>query len=183
MKTRGDDDFVRSFEACTLPPGSFHHRDHVRLAWLLLGEESLPAALARFRDGLRRYAASLGKGGLYHETITFAYLLLVHERRLDAPAAETFEAFAERNPDLFAWPRSVLERYYRRETLGSERARRAYVLPDRLLAREAPQLEDEAGGADGEGGGHEQVGQGHEQGEEAQESEAEGLRPPQALEA
>ena len=37
-------------------------------------------ALARFSKVLRRYAASLGKADRYHETITWAYLLLLNER-------------------------------------------------------------------------------------------------------
>ena len=65
-----------------------------------------------------------GKPGLYHETITWAYVLLVNERR--APAGEEdWPAFAARNPDLLAWRPSLLEtKYYREETLWSERARR-----------------------------------------------------------
>jgi len=127
-------DFVAAFEDGTLPPDRFHHQDHVHLAWLMLGAGDLPEALARFRRGLRRFAAGLGRPELYHETITVAYLLLIHERRHDAPVGEAFAAFAVRNPDLLSWRPSVLDRYYRPETLSSERARRAFVLPDRLEA-------------------------------------------------
>jgi len=183
MKNLDDVELVRSFEACTLSPERFHHSDHVRLAWLLLREDPLPQALARFSEGLKRFAASLGKAGLYHETITFAYLLLIHERRQDEPRNAAFETFAERNPDLFAWPSPVLQSYYRPETLASDRARRAFVLPDRLLPREAAQLEHEPGGAHDQGRGQEQVGQGDEQGDETDEAEAEGLRTPAPMEA
>ena len=183
MTNLDDVEFVRSFEACTLPPERFHHSDHVRLAWLLLREDPVPHALARFSEGLKRFAASLGKAGLYHETITFAYLLLIHERQMEDPEAATFEAFAERNPDLFVWPSPVLQRYYRSQTLASDRARRAFVLPDRLLPREAAELEHEPGRAHDEGGGQKQVGQGDEQGQEADQAEAEGLRTPAPMEA
>ena len=37
-------------------------------------------AIQRFGDSLRRFAAAYGKQGLYHETITWAYLLLLNER-------------------------------------------------------------------------------------------------------
>ena len=126
--------FVAAFEDCTLPPERFHHADHVRLAWLLLGEDDLPHALVRFCEGLKRYAASLGKAGLYHETITVAYLLLVQDRRQAGGTAETFEEFTRWNPDLFVWRPSILERYYRPETLASARAREGFVLPDRRPA-------------------------------------------------
>jgi hypothetical protein len=130
-----DEEFLRRFEAGTLPDGGFHHRDHVRLAWLYLGRHPLLEAIARFRDGLRRFAAARGKPGLYHETITWAFLLLIHERMARRPpSTASWEAFAAANPDLLVWRPSVLGTYYRDETLASELARRVFVLPDRLAA-------------------------------------------------
>lgn len=125
------DDLIRRFEDGTLPPSDFHHRDHVRLAWLYLNEEPPLAALARFTEGLKRFASRNGAEGLYHETITCAYLLLIHERKARAEAGETWEEFAARNPDLLTWKPSVLDRYYREETLASELAKRVFVMPDR----------------------------------------------------
>jgi len=48
--------------------------------WLMLREDPPAAALMRFSKALRRFAASLQKTGLYHEIITWAYLLLINER-------------------------------------------------------------------------------------------------------
>ncbi len=124
-----DREFVESFEACTLPPSEFHHRDHVRLAWIYLREDELLPALTRFVDSLKRYATSLGAAGKYHETVTWAFLFLIHERMKRTPC-EDFRAFAAANPDLFAWSPSVLERYYRAETLASSLARQTFVMPD-----------------------------------------------------
>lgn len=123
-----DVDFIRSFEDCTLPNSAFHHRDHVRLAWLYLERYPVLEALARFTEGLKRFAAANGHPGLYHETITWAYLFLIRERKAE-PGGETWEEFAARNPDLLGWNPSVLDRYYARETLQSERARRVFVMP------------------------------------------------------
>ena len=126
-----DEEFARAFEDLTLPNSAFHHRDHVRLAWIYLRRHPALEALARFTEGLRRFAAFHGHPGLYHETITWAYVLLVQERRQDG--ARDWPAFAAANPDLMAWKPSLLEdRYYRTETLWSERARRAFVWPDRV---------------------------------------------------
>jgi hypothetical protein len=44
----------------------------------------------------------------------------------------TWESFAAANADLLTWQPSVLDRYYRPETLASDLARRAFVWPDRL---------------------------------------------------
>lgn len=123
-----DREFVAQFEACTLPPSHFDHRNHVRLAWILLGQLPLLDALARFRTSLQRYATSLGASAKYHETITFAFLFLIHER-MQSETFATFDEFADANPDLFG---PVLSRYYSKETLGSELARRVFVLPDAI---------------------------------------------------
>jgi hypothetical protein len=126
-----DEALLAAFDGRGFAPGSFHHRDHVRVAWALLERQAVPDVLARFTAGLRRLAAAAGKPGLYHETITWAYVLLVNERR--APrGTEEWSAFLARNPDLMWWRPSLLEvKYYREETLWSERARRVFVLPDR----------------------------------------------------
>jgi hypothetical protein len=121
-----DREFVSAFEACTLPPERFRHREHVRLAFLYLREESLLQALPRFAANLKRYAATLGKSGLYHETISWAFVFLIHERMQQGHPG-TFDEFEAANPDLFT---KILDRYYRPETLGSELARRTFVMPD-----------------------------------------------------
>jgi hypothetical protein len=127
-----DDALVAAFEGEGFDSASFHHAQHVRVVWVYLRRRPVLDVLARFAAGLRRVAAAAGKPGLYHETITWAYVLLVNERRT-GPEEEDWPAFAARNPDLLAWRPSLLEtRYYREDTLWSERARRAFVLPDRL---------------------------------------------------
>ncbi|HET7436153.1 MAG TPA: hypothetical protein VFN10_15695 [Thermoanaerobaculia bacterium] len=124
-----DDELLARFENCTLDPATFHHREHVRIAWLYVREHPLPVALMKFSEGLQRFAASLGSS-LYHATITWAFLFLIHERVQNAPC-ETFDEFADANPDLLTWKPSILERYYTAETLASPRAKEAFVMPDR----------------------------------------------------
>lgn len=119
-------EFLLAFEACTLPSSEFTHRQHVRLAWLYLRDEPLLSALTRFAEGLKRYATSLGAASKYHETITWAFLFLIRERM---HGETTFEEFAAKNDDLFSW-QSLMARYYTDETLRSERARTAFVMPD-----------------------------------------------------
>ena len=123
-----DTEFVEAFEACTLPSSEFHHRNHVRLAWVLFQREPFIEASAHFIHSLKRYATSLGAAGLYHETITWAYLVAIHERIARGNVAD-WETFANTNGDLFE--KAFLERYYRPETLKSEHARKVFVMPDR----------------------------------------------------
>lgn len=132
-----DAEFVSAFEDTSLPEAAFHHPDHVRLAWIYLREAPVPEALSRFAAGLKRFAAAKGKAGLYHETITWAYLLLINERMQRAGVASSFEDFARANPDLLMWRPSILSSYYKDETLGSSLARRTFVLPDRMAPAQA----------------------------------------------
>jgi hypothetical protein len=121
-----DREFVAAFEGCTLPAAAFDHRQHVRLAWIYLSETTLLEALPRFVESLKRYATTLGATTKYHETITYAFLFLIHERMERAPAI-SFEAFVVANADLFS---PILTRYYKPETLASDLARRMFVMPD-----------------------------------------------------
>lgn len=125
-----DDDFIAQLEACTLPEDQFHHADHLHAAWLYLMQFSATDAITRFSKALRSYAASLGKADRYHETITWAYLLLLNERIRRSEPSATWEQFAAAHPDLFDWKNSILLRYYRRETLDSALARQTFLMPD-----------------------------------------------------
>lgn len=145
--TRADREFLDAFEATRIAPADFHHRDHIRAAWAVLCHYPLDEAIRRYRAALKRLAARAGKPGIYHETITWAYLLLIHERlaQTDARAGDAtaplgalppnppgglqFAEFAARNPDLLAWRPSILDAYYRKEDLESEHARRVFILP------------------------------------------------------
>jgi hypothetical protein len=131
----GDEDLVQVFEAGQDPPGGFHHREHVRVVWYYLQHASMPEALVRFSESLRRFAIAHDKPNLFHETITTAFVLLINERLDDGNRGRGWPDFAERNPDLLSWKPSILERYYHPETLASERARRTFVLPDRLAPK------------------------------------------------
>lgn len=130
------------FESQTLRPGAFGHREHVRLAFAYVIDLDAVDALARYRDGLRRFAERAGAPEKYHETITWAYFVLIHQRVVDmrherAGLAPSWEEFAAANPDLLAWPNGALSAYYPDEVLRSERARRTFVLPIRVSG-EAP---------------------------------------------
>ncbi len=127
-------DLIRRFEDGTLPASEFRHRHHVHVAWMYLKEDPPLTALARFIAGLKRFADHIGRPDVYHETTTWAYLLLIHERMARSEEEQTWEEFEARNPDIFLCKPSVLEAYYREETLASDLARRVFVMPDRFLS-------------------------------------------------
>lgn len=126
-----DKEFIAGFEACTLPAESFHHREHVRVVWLYLRCYPLLETLTRFSEGLKRFATANGKPNLYHQTITWAYVLLINERRERTGTEQDWNEFSEMNADLFDWKNNVLKSYYQEETLRSPLARKTFVFPDK----------------------------------------------------
>jgi len=125
-----DQELIDQFENCTLPGECFHHREHVRAAFLYLTRYSILDALQIFSKTLRRFAEAHGKPQLYHETITWAYVFLIRERMAKAGKNQSWDEFARSNPDLLVWKDGILTRYYRPETLTSNLARAVFVLPD-----------------------------------------------------
>jgi hypothetical protein len=140
-----DIEIIEQFEQSRAPAGSFHHADHIRVAFAYLSRYPALEALQRFSSALQRFATAQGKPGLYHETITWAYVFLIRERMLRAGRTLTWEEFATANPDLLSWEREsggILSLYYLPETLKSEAARCAFLMPDKI-ARPAWQSEND----------------------------------------
>jgi len=113
-----------------LPTDRFTHRRHLHLAWLYLRRYGFPAGAVRFVETLRAYVAHHGVPQKYHETMTWAYVVLLNEELcLRAPAGETFEQLMLRRPDLLSHRNGPLFRYYSAAQLDGEEARRVFVLP------------------------------------------------------
>ena len=126
-----DDEFLAAFEARTLE--EFHHRDHIKVAYLYLRRHSLEEAIAKVRTGLQALAAAWGapvddleKG--YHETMTQAWVRLVQAALNDAGAVESADAFCDQHPKLMQ--KTHLQLYYSRERLITWEAKRGFVEPD-----------------------------------------------------
>jgi hypothetical protein len=125
-------EWMEAFESCTLPIDSFHHADHVKMAFLFVQKFTPLEALGRFSSSLSRFAAANGKPNLYNETITWAFLLLIRERIARANSSQTWAEFSAANADLLRWDDNILKKYYRAETLTSELAKGVFLFPDKL---------------------------------------------------
>jgi hypothetical protein len=125
-----NEELILRFESDTLPDDSFHHADHVRLAFAYLSRYPVLQALERFASALKRFADARGKTQLYNETVTCAYFFLIRERMARGEGAE-WDEFSSRNPDLLLWKGGILSRYYHEATLKSDLARTVFVLPDK----------------------------------------------------
>lgn len=126
-------ELLEQFEQAALPAEGFHHAEHLRVAFLYLSQYPVLEALRRFSTGLQKFAAAHGQETLYHETITWAYILLMHERMARAGIKQSWEEFARNNGDLLQWKDGLLTRFYREETLRSDLAKEIFVFPDRCV--------------------------------------------------
>ena|SRR5437867_1302205 len=129
-----DDEFLAAFEACALD--EFHHRDHIKVAYLYLRRHPLDEAITKVRTGLQALAvawnapvADLERG--YHETMTQEWVRLVHVTLSDCGMAESADAFCDQQPQLMQ--KTHLQLFYSRERLMTQEAKREFVEPD--LAR------------------------------------------------
>jgi hypothetical protein len=124
---------IDDMEASRIDGGSFDHEAHVYTAWLYLERYPVTEAIERYTSALKRLTLKLGVPGKYHETITWFFMLIIAERR-KGKANHDWTAFEADNDDLLRREDNVLSRYYSKETLATDAARRSFVLPDRLVA-------------------------------------------------
>jgi hypothetical protein len=125
-------ELIQRFENGAVPENSFHHTDHVRQAFAYLCQYPVLTALEKFVAALKQFAAARGKPDRYHETVTYAYFFLIHERMARCHERD-WDEFARHNPDLLIWNDGILNNYYREATLKSDLSRAVFLLPDKLL--------------------------------------------------
>lgn len=127
-----DPELFDAFTRAAVPRPLWTHRAHLRIAWIFLERLPPAAALAAVRDGIKALNKANGVANTpdegYHETVTRAFIALIHDaRRCSAPAAGS-EAFCDRHPELFE--KATLLRHYSRDRINSREARAMFVEPD-----------------------------------------------------
>ena len=125
-----DDEFLDAFHSCRLRTSEFRHADHLRLAWLHLSREPFETALSRVRSGIRAFAKHHNLSGLYHETITTAWVHL-----LATHSEKSFNEFLTVNESRLS--SNLLHSFWTPEILASREARSHWIPPDR---QELPHL-------------------------------------------
>jgi hypothetical protein len=104
------------------------HREHVRLAWLVLRDEGTEAGGDRVARMLRHLAEAHGEGDRYHETLTRFWIRLVTHAIEVEPCIDDFDLFVERFPLLLDG--SSVGRHWSADMLAPGRG--AWVEPDVL---------------------------------------------------
>ena len=123
-----DAEFLHGFHTCTL--AEFHHRDHVRLTWLLVRRDGPYMAGEEIETGIRRFASVHGQQEKYHQTMTQFWVKVIAHFIARKPEIADFDAFVRRDPQVL---NTMLPfKHWTRETMMSDRAKREWVPPDLL---------------------------------------------------
>lgn len=127
-----DEAFLARFERQAVPSAEWHHREHIRVAYLYIRRYGLEAALPRLREGIQALnkvngiVDTLTYG--YHETITAAWLRIVDSTiRRQGPGEHSLD-FLEKQPHLTQ--KTLLRLFYTRDRLISVEAKARFVEPD-----------------------------------------------------
>jgi len=127
-----DDEFIQQFETCTFPFTEWRHRAHVKLAYLYVVRFGHAVAAQKLRDGIRAYNAANQipdeptRG--YHETMTMAWLHLIHATVSVYGPLRSADEFFDFHPQL--GQKQTLRLFYSPELFLSARAKQEFVAPD-----------------------------------------------------
>ena len=127
LVTPRDEQFLAAFDAGEIASQSFHHRDHLRLAWVQILRLGLDDATEYVTVAIQHFAAHHGQANRYHDTMTRFWVRAV-SLGIDQHPELSFEGLLaaeshllDKNLPFFHWSR---------ERMGSEEARRRWVEPD-----------------------------------------------------
>jgi hypothetical protein len=125
-----DQPSVHAWLHAQLAGGAFHHRDHLRLTWLVIDQHG-PDQAGNVVAGLLRQAAQLhGQADRYHDTMTrFWVRLVVHVRERRPDLADLEAAIAELP---FLLDKELPFRHWTRAAMLSAEARQGWLEPDVL---------------------------------------------------
>ncbi|TME22163.1 MAG: hypothetical protein E6I68_09610 [Chloroflexi bacterium] len=125
--TAADEAFVAAFHAHQLSNQGFHHRHHLRLAWVQIRRLGLDEASEVVTTGIRRFAAHHGGIERYNDTMTRFWLRLVNLGISRHPEL-TFDELLAAEPHLL--DKNLPFRHWSLERMNRDDAKQQWVEPD-----------------------------------------------------
>lgn len=125
--TPDGEQFLLAFETGQIANRDFHHRDHLRLAWIQIRRLGLERALESVTAAIRQFAAHHGHADRYHDTMTRFWLRAV-ATGIDQHPDLSFEGLLAVEPHLL--DKNLPFVHWSREQMASDQARRQWVEPD-----------------------------------------------------
>jgi hypothetical protein len=133
LRPISDEDFLAEFESTDWPYLEWHHRQHIKVAYLYLRRYPFEQALKRIRERIKAFNAAKkvpeSLTGGYHDTMTAAWMHLAYFALCESGPAESADAFYEMHPEL--WGKKNL-RYFYSEIFTTPEAKANFIPPDRV---------------------------------------------------
>jgi hypothetical protein len=123
-----DQQFLHAFFSLTLDNSEFRHRDHVRLAWLVVRRHGGSEAEDIVAGGIRRFAEHNRHAQLYHDTMTRFWVRLVSHAVAHRPEIADFDEFLAAYPLVL--DKNTPFRHWSRDAMFGAEARAAWREPD-----------------------------------------------------
>ncbi len=124
--------FLQQFESCSWPIENWDHRAHVKVAYLYLTDHPFHIAMEKIRAGVKAYNAANnipeGPDVGYHETITQAWIRIVHAAIGESDSFAGADAFCDAHTHLL--DTKLLLQFYSRSHIMSPNAKADFVEPD-----------------------------------------------------
>jgi hypothetical protein len=127
-----DDHFVQQFESCSFPFDQWHHRAHVKLAYIYLVRFGFDSASRKLREGIRAYNAANKVPDTptrgYHETLTMFWLRVIQMSLQEYGPRATADEFFEFHTQL--GEKKIHRLFYSSDLFMTARAKSEFVEPD-----------------------------------------------------
>ena len=125
-------EILRKFEDATIGRDDWKHAEHMVVALFYLHEMDLEAATAKMRSGIlnllvRGFEVDLSKEMPYHETITVFWMRLVNDYLNRTNGGSLLD---KANELAALYDKDHPLKFYSKEVLFSDAARKAFVEPD-----------------------------------------------------
>ena len=122
-----DEKFLAAFEAGRIANQDFHHRDHLRLAWIQVRRLGLQRASDTVAGAIRQFAGRHGHADRYHETMTRFWVRVV-AMGIGRHPTLLFDDLLAAEPHLL--DKTLPFNHWSRERMASDEARRRWMEPD-----------------------------------------------------
>jgi hypothetical protein len=126
------EELVRSFEEATISRSAWRHPEHLTVALYYIVHNGIDAATEKMRSGIFKllkdgFGVDLSKEMPYHETMTVFWMRTVDEYVRSTNGCSLLE---KANELVEAYDTNYPLKFYSRERLFSDEARRSFVAAD-----------------------------------------------------
>lgn len=107
----------------------FHHKEHVQVTYTLLVDNDIKSTYSLIKKGILDILNYVGVDtSKYHETMTYAWVLIVNYFMKKTKKCKSFEDFISLNPKLL--DKEILYYHYSKELISTDKSKEKIVEAD-----------------------------------------------------